>query len=54
MENIVGEYVEEITLPDDELEVMETFTSLTNEITYTGYKVLFDASMYKEVIIKKS
>ncbi len=38
METIVGEYVEELTL-DDKQSVNQTFTSLTNEITYTGYKV---------------
>ena len=41
METIVGEYVEEIFLPDNKSEVVQTFTSLTDQITYTGYKVHF-------------
>ena len=39
METIVGEYVNEIILPDDQPNVTQTFTSMTDDITYTAFKV---------------
>lgn len=39
METIVIGYVEEIPLSDGDKNVTQTFISLSDEITYTGYKV---------------
>ncbi len=50
METIVSEYVEELVLPDGQPNVMETFTSMTDEITYTGFKVHLCAKYYRNTV----
>ena len=40
MENIVAEYIEGVTLSDNQLNETKTFISSSKAITYSGFKVI--------------